>query len=59
MQKDNKTGLQIVSLVDSFLFFLKPQCLSLYGLDDLHTTELGADSAVLASGIDARLQITV
>ena len=53
IQKDNKTVLQIVSLVD--VFFSKPQCLLLYGLDDLHATESGADGAVLASGIAARL----
>ena len=48
-----------MSLVDNFFFFLKPQCLSFYGLDDLHGTELGADAAVLAFGIAAQLQITV
>ena len=53
MQKDNKTGLQIVFLVD--VFFSKPQCLSLYGLDNLHATESGADGTVLASGIAAWL----
>ena len=42
-----------MSLVDSF--FSKSQCLSLYGLDDLHATELGADTTLLASGIAARL----
>ena len=51
-----KTGFQIVSLVTGFS--LKPWCIVYYPcFDDLYTTESGADSAVVTSGIVARPQM--
>ena len=43
-----------MSLVEGFFFF--KTSMSHYGLDDLHATESGADGAVVASSIAARLR---
>ena len=56
IQKNNKTGLQILSLVDGFFFEASESSVC---LDNLHATESGADGAVVASGIAAQLRIHI